>query len=156
MLDLGGETGRAAGCVGTDPLRLTVSFEGGIGGFEADEILIEGKVTRQGTGHQEVAAVVGSPSPGPAFGARRQAIDLDKHREWQPKRRATRKDVCPDPLHLFAIHPHACRLWRLRGTSSSRVRHLRLWPGNDRRTRPEAVRGAATYRAVSVLAAAQA
>lgn len=42
MLDLGGEKGRAAGCVGTDPLRLTVSFEGGIGGYEADEILIEG------------------------------------------------------------------------------------------------------------------
>lgn len=42
VLDLGGETGRAAGCVGTDPLRLTVSFEGGIGGYEADEILIEG------------------------------------------------------------------------------------------------------------------
>lgn len=42
VLDLGGEKGRAAGCVGTDPLRLTVSFDGGIGGYEADEILIEG------------------------------------------------------------------------------------------------------------------
>ncbi|CAN0361392.1 unnamed protein product, partial [Ectocarpus sp. 8 AP-2014] len=28
VLDLGGEKGSAAGCVGTDPLRLTVSFEG--------------------------------------------------------------------------------------------------------------------------------
>lgn len=43
MLDLGGEKGSAAGCVGTDPLRLTVSFEGGVGGYEADEMLIEGE-----------------------------------------------------------------------------------------------------------------
>lgn len=42
MLELGGEEGRVAGFVGTDPLRLTVSFEGGLGGYEADDILIEG------------------------------------------------------------------------------------------------------------------
>ena len=48
MLDLGGEQGRAAGCTGTDPLRLTVSFEGGIGGYEADEMLIEGMIPKLG------------------------------------------------------------------------------------------------------------
>lgn len=42
MLELGGKEGRAAGFVGTDPLRLTVSFEGGLGGYEADDMLIEG------------------------------------------------------------------------------------------------------------------
>lgn len=46
MLDLGGKKGRSAGCVGTDPLRLTVSFEGDIGGYEADEILIEGVLSK--------------------------------------------------------------------------------------------------------------
>lgn len=44
VLELGGEEGRATGFVGTDPLRLTVSFEGGLGGYEADDLLIEGKV----------------------------------------------------------------------------------------------------------------
>lgn len=47
ILDLGEEEARAAGCVGTDPLRLTVCFEGGIGGYEADEILIEGTKASQ-------------------------------------------------------------------------------------------------------------
>lgn len=42
MLELGGEHGHTAGFVGVDPLRLTVSFDGGLGGYEADEILIEG------------------------------------------------------------------------------------------------------------------
>lgn len=42
MLELGGEHGNEAGFVGMDPLRLTVSFEGGLGGYEADEMLIEG------------------------------------------------------------------------------------------------------------------
>lgn len=42
MLELGGEKERAAGFVGTDPLRLTVSFDGGVGGYEADELLIDG------------------------------------------------------------------------------------------------------------------
>lgn len=42
MLELGGKEGRVAGFVGTDPLRLTVSFEGGLGGYEADDMLIEG------------------------------------------------------------------------------------------------------------------
>lgn len=42
VLRLGRESVLAASCVGTDPLRLTVSFEGGIGGYEADEMLIEG------------------------------------------------------------------------------------------------------------------
>lgn len=46
VLDLGEEEGRDAGCVGTDPLRLTVSFEGGLGGYEADEMLIEGTKQR--------------------------------------------------------------------------------------------------------------
>ncbi|CAM9741199.1 unnamed protein product [Laminaria digitata] len=41
VLELGGEKERAAGFVGTDPLRLTVSFDGGIGGYEADELLID-------------------------------------------------------------------------------------------------------------------
>lgn len=43
VLELGGEQERAAGFVGTDPLRLTISFDGGIGGYEADELLIDGK-----------------------------------------------------------------------------------------------------------------
>lgn len=43
VLELAGEKERAAGFVGTDPLRLTVSFDGGIGGYEADELLIDGK-----------------------------------------------------------------------------------------------------------------
>eukprot|EP00904_Undaria_pinnatifida_P009756 jgi/Undpi1/5910/HiC_scaffold_2.g01184.m1 len=41
VLELGGEQERAAGFVGTDPLRLTISFDGGIGGYEADELLID-------------------------------------------------------------------------------------------------------------------
>lgn len=41
-LEFEGEYDEAMGFVSTDPLRLTVSFDGGLGGFEADEILIEG------------------------------------------------------------------------------------------------------------------
>ncbi|CAM9355960.1 unnamed protein product [Sphacelaria rigidula] len=40
-LEFEGEYDGAVGFVRTDPLRLTVSFDGGLGGFEADEILIE-------------------------------------------------------------------------------------------------------------------
>lgn len=54
MLDLETEDARAAGFVGTDPLRLTVSFDGGIGGYEADEMLIEG-VKAHTLGKQEHA-----------------------------------------------------------------------------------------------------
>lgn len=43
MVDLEEEVGREASFVGTDPLRLTVSFDGGFGGYDADDMLMEGE-----------------------------------------------------------------------------------------------------------------
>lgn len=43
MVELGEEVGREAGFVGTDPLRLTVSFDGDFGGYDADDMLMEGE-----------------------------------------------------------------------------------------------------------------
>lgn len=56
MLELGGEKERAAGFVGTDPLRLTVSFDGGFGGYEADELLIDGNMIATGAGETSTYA----------------------------------------------------------------------------------------------------
>ncbi|CAN0298414.1 unnamed protein product [Ascophyllum nodosum] len=41
VVDLEGEEGREAGFVGMDPLRLTVSFNGGLGAYDVDDWLTE-------------------------------------------------------------------------------------------------------------------
>lgn len=44
LLELGEEEIKAAGVIGMDPLRLTLLFDKGLGGFEADDMLTEGEV----------------------------------------------------------------------------------------------------------------
>ena len=62
VVDLEGEEGREAGFVGMDPLRLTVSFNGGLGAYDVDDWLTEGKSATEHQGKRERTSPVNYPA----------------------------------------------------------------------------------------------